>query len=101
MSEDKQQMITAADAIERAAQALGRAYVEYDTAYRSVSRRAYSNGNEQLTLEQTVGRATLNSLLVRRLRAVGLGPMLDAARTTGTIEDLAGELRPKIAAHVA
>ena len=101
MSDEKQHMIAAAGAIERAAQDLGRAVAEYQAAYRTVSRGAHPNANRQLTLEQTVGSAPLHGLLVRRLRALGLGPMLEQGRTAGTIDDLAAVLRSNITAHVS
>lgn len=101
MSDQKQQMIAAADGIERSAREFAAHVTTYLEAYRIVTRAAHPNENQQLTLEQTVGGAALNRLLILRLRALGLGPMLERARTTGMIDDLAGELQPKIAAHVA
>lgn len=101
MSDEKQHMIAAAGELEQTAQDLGRAFTKYRAAYGAVSRAAHPNANRQLTLEQTVGSAPLNSLIVRRLRALGLGPMLDQARTAGTIDDLAAVLRSNIAAHVS
>ena len=75
MSREQQEMIAAAGEIEAAAQQLGGAVDRYMTAYRTVSRAAHPSENRQLTLDNTVG-TTLFSLTVRRLRGLGLEPVL-------------------------
>jgi hypothetical protein len=94
-------MRVAAGKLEKAAQDLGRAYAEYLAAYRPVLRAGlHVAETRQDTIEQTVGADALNGLLVQRLRAAGLGPVLDRARTQGTTDDLEGVLVGRIAAHV-
>ncbi len=67
--------------------ALASAYARYWEAYRAVSRAAYpadAHGNRQVALEAAIGGDRVHGLLVQRLRALGFGPVLTRARTTGT-----------------
>jgi hypothetical protein len=42
--------------------------------------------SDQYAVASLIGRERLDELLVKRLRALGLGPMLKRARTQGTLE---------------
>lgn len=95
MSNERQQMIDGVGRIEQDLDALAADYQAVQSAYRTVSRAAHPDANRQLTLEQTVGMEPLNKLIVRRLRALGLGKMLEQARTPGVVSSLA-ELQSKI-----
>jgi len=101
MSADQDAMIAALGDIEADAQHLAASRARFLNVYQKVYRAAYSHphANQQFLLEQTVGMARLDGLLVQRLRALGLGPVLDVARTDGTVADLSA-LTSKIRASV-
>ena len=86
MRNEQREMLAAAGEIEAAAQQLGAAVARYMTAYRVVSRAAHPSENRQLTLDGTVG-TTLFSLIVRRLRGLGLDPVLKQARVGGVLDE--------------
>lgn len=101
MSAAQTQMITALGKIEQALQDLRTGVADYQSGYRPISRASIDvSATRPDTLEQTVGHAAINDLIVQRLRALGLGAILERARTPGTIADLPGVLTSKIRAHV-
>ena len=77
-------MTSALSDMELAAQALATAFTTYMTAYQTIARAAHPDANRQQMLDLAVGSA-LPGLLVRRLRALGLGAVLDKAKTSGTL----------------
>jgi hypothetical protein len=97
---EQQQMIEAAGELEQAAQAVGRAARKYQAAYRVVSRAAHPDVNKQMLLESTIGAAALNRLIAQRLRALGLGGVLEHGKDRGVVQDLSGVLASKIRQRV-
>jgi hypothetical protein len=96
------ELIAAARAIEDALQHAATAYIRYMTAYQAVSRAAYPSVNDQAMLEETIGAARLHGLIVQRLRALGLEPVLRQARRSGTQgQQWVAELSSKIEQFVS
>jgi hypothetical protein len=100
LREKQQALLDAAERIERALQDLDSAYTAYLDAYQDVGHAVGDDMNKGLTLQTSIGHDGLDRLIVQRLRAAGLGPVLEQARTPGLIGDLAAALHPKIRSRV-
>ena len=80
-------MNAAASEAEQALQRLKAADEKFAQAAQTVIRAAFPDKNRQFELEHAIGGARFHELLVRRFRALGLGPLLDQARLDGTVGD--------------
>ena len=87
MSAERDDMIAGLGEMDHAAQRFAAGYTRYLTALRAASRAVYPNRPQQSELDATVGAERVHCLLVMRLRALGLGPLLDQARTSGPLPD--------------
>jgi len=90
----QQKLIDAVKAMDQAVQQLATAYQDYSGTFGRASREAFETagrgdrgGTAAFTLQQAVGPVRVHELLVRRLRGLGLGPLLEQARTPGHAGD--------------
>lgn len=100
MTAEREEMVAALRAIEDGLERTATGLARYLAAYGRVSAAVYAahgSDNRQLTLDTSVGVGPVHEAIVRRLRGLGLGPMLERARTPGTLaETWVEELTTKI-----
>jgi hypothetical protein len=96
----KDDLIAAFAALETAMQGLGTARANFVTAASAIIDAAETE-SRKVTLNSSVGPRRVDDFLVMRLRALGLGPVLDKARTPGTLPaSWATDLQTKVTAIV-
>jgi hypothetical protein len=80
----KEDLIAAVAALETAAQNLATAHDNFVAAARTLVNAAPAE-NRKLTLTTIIGPPRLYDMLVPRLRALGLAPLLDRSRVPGKL----------------
>jgi hypothetical protein len=96
----KDDLINALAALETAAHGLATARANFVTAASGIINAAETE-NRKITLNSSLGPRRVDDFLVMRLRALGLGPVLDKARTPGTLpESWTTDLRARVNALV-
>jgi hypothetical protein len=76
-------LIDAVRRAEKAMQALSAALADYDAAFAAIER---ASPDEARQCDAAVGPRRLHVLLVQRLRALGLGPVLAQAATASRVD---------------
>jgi hypothetical protein len=101
MPTDRDTLIAAVEDTEALLQAFARARSTYSAVFVELHHAAYShpNNHRQETLAAALSLNRFDVLIAARMRALGLGPVLDTAIIGATVDDLSA-LTAKIRALV-
>jgi hypothetical protein len=92
----KDDLINALAGLETAAQGLATARANFVTAASAIINGAETE-NRKVMLNASVGPRRVDGFVVRRMRALGLGPILDQGREPGTLpESWTADLQTKV-----